>query len=269
MISLPNTIPDIIRITTDIFAIFILSYISYKLLRNTRAIPVIFGLLLLLGISVIAKKFNLETLEWAFESLSSYFIIAFLVALQPEIRKVFYRLGDVGFIATFLNTHNIDITEIISAITIMKEEKTGALLVIDSNLTVSQHIDAGVELNARLSKELLLSIFYGENPLHDGAVIIQKNKIVFAAAYLPLSQSEQLKKTHGSRHRAGLGIAEESDAFVIIVSEQRKKVSIAFMGILWENIENKELENILITFMNGKLRENWGTLFEMRNSSSN
>ena len=269
MISLPNSLLDILRTFIDMGFIFILIYVSYKFLKNTRAIPVIVGLLILMLISAIAKKTNMATLVWAFESLSGYFIIAFLVALQPEIRKVLYRLGEVGWVPTFFRAHSMNVDEIIDAISQMKEDKTGALIVFTNSISLAQHIEGGVELHARISKELLLSIFYGENPLHDGAVIIQNNRILLAATYLPMSNSSQLKRTHGARHRAGLGISEETDSFVIIVSEQRRKVSVAFLGILLENIDFIELKNILTIFSNGTLKEKWTDLSSKRLEGKN
>ena len=256
-----NRLSDLIDIL-DIFIVAAILYYIYVLLRHTKGVPVLIGLGILLGIALVAQVSNLEALSWLFEILSNYFVIAILVILQPEMRRFFYRVGEGSWLRNFYTVTKINIEEILSAVSHMYAERTGSLIVIANKIDLEQILEGGVTLHAKLSKELLLSIFHGDNPLHDGAVCISGDLIASASTYLPLSNSNQLKKTHGARHRAGLGITEDSDAFVIIVSEKRKKISIAFSGYLVENIELNILRSLLLAFNENRLNEEWNSMFE-------
>ena len=225
----PSSFSDGLSSILDILIIAILIYYAYQWLKDTRAVPVVIGLMILTGISILARLFQLETLEWLFDALSAYMIIAIIVTLQPEMRRIFYRIGKIGWLNYFFQARrNININPIIKAVSQMKKEKIGALIILLNQIDLNQLKEGGIELDAKISKELLVSIFYGENPLHDGAILIENDKILYVATYLPMSTSPQLKKTHGARHRAALGIAEESDALAIIVSEEKKKGLFSF-----------------------------------------
>ena len=266
-----NSIFDRLSYLSDILDILIVAgilYYIYVLLRRTRGVPVLIGLGILLGIALIAQISNLETLGWLFEMLSNYFVIAILIILQPEMRRLFYRVGEGSWFRNFYTAPKVNTEEIVQAVSHLFGEKTGALIVIINKIDLEQVLEGGVAIHAKLSKELLLSIFYKKNPLHDGAICISGDMIVSAATYLPLSNSNQLKKTHGARHRAGLGISEDSDALAIIVSEEKNRISAAFSGHLVENIELNTLRSLLLAFNDNILKEKWNFIFKKKTGSS-
>jgi diadenylate cyclase len=252
---------SLIRNIIDILFVALFIFYIYKLIRHTRATPVIMGMGLLFLISLFSRLVKLETVTWIFEGFSAYVIIAIIVILQPELRRLFYRLGETRLYRLLFQTRNIPIEEVIQACQQMMDEKTGALIVIVNHIGLRHLAEGGIMLQANLSKELLISIFYGENPLHDGAVIVEGQQIISAATYLPLSSSSQLKKTHGARHRAGLGISEDSDALSIVVSEEKKSISACYMGEIKENIDTIKLKSLLSAFNNDKLTDEWESLF--------
>lgn len=250
-----------IRNLIDIFLVALFIYYIYKLIRHTRATPVIIGMAILFVVSLFSRLLGLETVTWIFEGFSAYVLIAIIVILQPELRRLFYRLGETRLYRLLFQTRNIPIDEIFQASLQMMEEKTGALMVIVNHIGLRHLSEGGIALQANLSRELLLSIFYGENPLHDGAVLIEGQQIISAATYLPLSSSSRLKKTHGARHRAGLGISEESDALSLVVSEEKKQISLCYMGEIRENVDPIKLKSLLTAFNNDKLTEEWQSIF--------
>ncbi len=244
----------------DILFITAIAYVVYRLIKNTRAIPVLSGFLLVFFVFVVAQWLNLETLEWLFEKTSSYVIIAILLILQPELRKMFYRMGVLRWMP---KTPNIDSDRLIiieEAVQYFQAHKIGALLVLTNTEEVYEIIEMGIKLRAKLSVELLISIFYPGNPLHDGAVCIDNEGIVSAANFLPLSNSILLSSTHGSRHRAGLGVSEEADVLVIIVSEETGTLSLAYSGKLRLRVSPKLLHSTLNHFHEHTLKERWATL---------
>ena len=248
----------------DISIVTIIIYSLYRLLHHTRAVPVLIGLSILFIIARATKALQLETISWLFEVFSNYFIIGVLITLQPEMRRLFYRIGEGGWIRNFYNTSKVNAEEIILGASSILEKELGALIVIFNKTGLDQITEAGIPLGAQLSKELLITIFYDKNPLHDGAVIIKGGKIISASTYLPLSNSSKIKQTHGARHRAGLGISEESDALVIILSEEKKEISVAFSGNLQENISIETLRYLLIAFNNNQLNEQWISRFQKK-----
>ncbi|RME92581.1 MAG: TIGR00159 family protein, partial [Candidatus Hydrogenedentota bacterium] len=256
------------RNIADILIVAFLIYQVYRRISHTRAVPVIIGFFLLFAMSYIARLLHLDTLRTVFDVISGYLVIALIVVLQQELRRFFYQLGQTKWYRAFVATQQVNVEEILSASTQMAEEKIGALIVLVNKQSLAQLVDGGIELDAILTRELLVSIFYEGNPLHDGAVIIEGERIVSAANYLPLSNSSQLKRTMGARHRSGLGISEESDAFVIIVSEEKGRISVCFLGNLKENINAVELKSLLGAFNANRLEEEWKLLFEKDISSA-
>jgi diadenylate cyclase len=251
----------IIKNLIDILLVAFFTYQVYKLLRHTRATPVLIGMVILFTVSLISRLVQLETVTWLFESVSSYILIAVIVILQPELRRIFYRLGQTKWYRMLFQTQEIPVDEILQASLQMAEEKTGALMILVNRIGLRHISEAGIVLQARVSRELLLSIFYMENPLHDGAVLIEGGQILSAATYLPLSNSSKLKKTHGARHRAGLGISEDSDALALVVSEEKGKVNVCYMGDIQEALDPIKLKSLLTAFNNDRLSEEWNTLF--------
>jgi len=245
----------------DILLVAFFTYNIYKLLRHTRATPVLIGLGILLAISILSRIFHLETLNWLFESVSGYILIAVIVILQPELRRVFYKLGQTKWYRFFFQIRDVPVEEIIQALLQFSEEKTGALVVLVNRIGLRHLSEAGIQLQARVSRELLVAAFYGENPLHDGAVLVEGSIILSAGTYLPLSSSTQLRKTHGARHRAALGISEESDALALVVSEEKGYISACYLGVMKEKLDVIKLKSLLSAFNNNKLNEEWDKLF--------
>lgn len=253
---------DLIKNIIDILLVTVLAYQAYRLLRHSRATPVLIGMAILFIISLFSRLVQLETVTWLFESVSSYILITVIVILQPELRRMFYQIGQARWYRLLFKAQEIPVDEILQASHQLAEEKTGALIVVVNQIGLRHISEGGIMLQGKVSRELLLSIFYGKNPLHDGAVILEGSQLISAATYLPLSSSTKLKKTHGARHRAGLGISEESDALAIIVSEEKGKISLCYMNDLQENIDTIKLKSLLTAFNNDRLDEEWASFFK-------
>lgn len=246
----------------DILLVTFLLYQLYRLISRSRALPVVWGLLIILMLIPVASILHLETLKWIFDLIADFIIIAVIVSLQPELRRLFYRIGQARWYRSLVPIQQVPVEEISQAVQQLAEEKTGALIVIVNRIGLRQLMEAGIMLRANISRELLLSIFYGENPLHDGAVLIEGNSILSAASYLPMSSSTQLKRTHGARHRAGLGISEESDALVIVVSEEKGYITLAHQGELVEKADISDVKSVLMAFNSSRVEEEWERLFK-------
>ena len=197
--------------------------------------------------------FHLNAILWIFVNAVGVGITAIIILFQPELRKVLEQLGQKEIVPSFFGAgtddksglSDRDIEELVRGIYTMAKEKTGALIVIEQQIDIQRYIDTGIVLDADISSGLLISIFEEGRPLHDGAVIIRGKKIVAATCYLPLSNNMQLSKDMGTRHRAAVGVSEESDSFTIIVSEETGKVSIAKGGEIIRGISGDLLKEQL------------------------
>lgn len=249
----------------DFIEIFIIAYVLYKVLlwfRGKQAWTVFKGILILIGSALIAYIMEFNTILWIFANTINVGIIAVFIMFQPELRSALEQLGKSNFARNFLlfadgRESNGRITEeninqILQATEVMSKAKTGALIVMEREVDLSDYIKTGIMLNANISKELLLNIFEHNVPLHDGAVIIRGQQIVAATCYLPLSDNMSISKELGTRHRAGVGISEQSDAIVIIVSEETGKISIVVGGNLVRAVDSQYLKNKLINLLGKK-----------------
>ncbi len=221
----------------DIIDIIIVTYIFYKLylvMRGTIASQIFLGLTLIILASLIAQTFNMKSLGWIFSRLTDIWVIAIIILFQPEIRRLLLVIGRTRFARYFLKINASEtINEIIEGLTELQQRKQGALIVISMGDRLTSFVETGEQLQAKVSKELLISIFNTKSPLHDGAVIINNNTIVAARCILPLSSVEKIEnKKLGTRHRAGLGASEDVNAMVIILSEETGSLSIAEDGKL-------------------------------------
>lgn len=248
------------RAIIDIALVTLVVYYGYRLVRQSRAVPILGGVALFLALTFLSHRGQLETLSWLFDSISAYFVIAILVVLQPELRRLFYQIGQARWYRTLIQVQQVPVDEIAIAIKHMSETKCGAIIAVVNKVGLKQFSESGVQLAAKVTRELVSAIFFGKNPLHDGAVIIEGSVIVAAACYLPMSASSEIKRSHGARHRAALGLSEDSDALVLVVSETNGKVSLAFLGEMKENIDQARLRKILIAFNQNYLVEEWETL---------
>lgn len=234
----------------DILIVTYLLYRGYLLIAGTRAVQILLGLLVLLIIAILSQFLKLTTLNWLLKNLSSYVFIGLIILFQPELRRILSQVGQNRFLAGVLDKEGVPLDEIVNAAKTLAKDKTGSLMVIEKEMGLKNYIETGTKLDAILSDELLRNIFQYKSPLHDGAVIVSNNKIASAACYLPLSDSRQLKKIHGARHRAGLGISEESDAVVLITSEENGSISLASEGRLYYNVDSLDLKNMMLKFLN-------------------
>ncbi len=237
----------------DIIDILIVSYVIYKIMlwiKETRAWSLFKGVVVVLIIFAISSILNFNTLYWIISNMFNVGIVAVIVLFQPEIRKALEQLGKGNFIKSLMKTDdtqqkvsNSTINEIIKAAKIMANARTGALIVIEKEVPLGDFEQTGILIDAVISNQLLVNIFENKTPLHDGAVIIRNNKVKAAACILPLSPNVA-KHDFGTRHRAAIGASEVSDAYVLVVSEERGEISIAKNGKLHTNLNEKQIRNI-------------------------
>ncbi|WP_293443333.1 diadenylate cyclase CdaA [Persephonella sp.] len=233
----------------DVIDIILVSVIIYYLLKfiiGTRGWQILIGLFFLLFIWLAAKILHLTTIEWVFDNLWSIGIFILIVVFQPEIRRGLAKIGERGLLRYSLLSKKKAIDEIIRAATFLAERKIGALIVFERSIDLENYTEGCVKLDADISLELLISIFIPQTPLHDGAVIIKDQRIASARCFLPLTINPNIPKNIGTRHRAGIGISEETDAVALIVSEERGEISLALDGKLHRNLDPLTLRNMLI-----------------------
>ena len=241
----------------DVLEMIILAFLLYqamKWMKNTRAWSVVKGLAVILIFMAIAEVLDMTTIIWIGKSLFTLVAVAIIVALQPEIRRLIEDLGKNNFLTNLvlLGEKQIDgrfsdktKNEIISACYEMGRARTGALIVIEADSTLEEYERTGIEVDGIVTSQLLINIFEHNTPLHDGAVIIRGDRVQSATCYLPLSDNRSLSKDLGTRHRAGVGISEVTDALVIIVSEENGKVSVAQNGELFRSLDVMDLRKKL------------------------
>lgn len=242
-----NKIP--IFVILDILIITFILYKIYILLSRTRAIQLLFAIILIILFDFLAKQLYLETLSWVIKNISAYLVFGIIVLLQPELRRLLGEIGNMPIFNWINPKIGTSIDIIVEAVIELAENKIGSIICIIQEIKPDFVIEKSVKLDAIITKELLLSIFYKENPLHDGAVIIEKNRINAAACFLPVSNSPLLKTTHGARHRAAMGMAEETDAIVIVTSEESGKISIMYNGQMFSPISKEELKQKILSFI--------------------
>jgi len=237
----------------DLIDILIVSFIIYKILilvKGTRAARMLIGVGVLLAISLFSRFLELYTLDWLIQSFWTQIVLVLIILFHPEIRKALAQMGQTPFLHRFTSAGEMkSIEEIVKASQSMANKKIGALIVFEREVSLSEYVEIGVPLDAKVTKELLLSIFHPTSPIHDGAVIIKGNRVVAAGCFLPIKLGSGLSKTYGTRHRAAVGITEETDAIAVIVSEETGSISVAVNG---------ELESFLDM---AKLREKLTNLF--------
>lgn len=250
---------------SDIVEIIIIAVIMYYLIlwfRKSRAWGLLKGILVLLIFMFIASIFHLTTLLWIINKTLNVGIIAIVIIFQPELRRALEELGKKNVIFKLFKLGDSLIDEELSDKTVdeitrasleLARTKTGALMVIKQEHDLGQYVDTGIKLDANVTSQLLINIFEKNTPLHDGAIVIEGDKIVAATCYLPLSDSISLSKDLGTRHRAGLGVSEVSDCIVIIVSEETGSISIAKEGKLIRYADAAMLKNEL---MKTQVKEN-------------
>ena len=238
---------------TDVLDILIVAFIVYKVLgfiRETRAEQLAKRLLILVIITLASKALHLYTLNWILSGLMTVGVVALVVIFQPELRRALEHLGRSRFVNVLNGVDKEEakrmVLEMVEAIDSMSSSRTGALIVIEGEITLNDIVETGTVIDAAVSAEMIGNIFYEGAPLHDGALIIRGDRLHAAGCVLPLTQNKQLSKELGTRHRAGIGITENSDAMVIIVSEETGVISIAQNGNLTRFVDVKKIEKTLL-----------------------
>lgn len=236
---------------SNVVDIFIVAYILYKLfilIHETRAEQLIKGLVFIVVVMKLSQVFGLITLYWLIQNTLTVGLIALIIIFQPELRKALEHIGRSKFLTRKLFDSDEEIQRVVEEITIaainLSTIKTGALMVIEQETGLNDFMESGVKIDANVTYALLENIFVENTPLHDGAVLIRRDRIVTAACVLPLTE-QYLDKELGTRHRAGVGVTENSDAIAIIVSEETGNISLAINGKLTRNYTAEKLRNIL------------------------
>ena len=246
-----NDITTTIKAMIDIALVWILAYTVLKSLRNNvKMVFLLKGIIILIIVKIISDYFDLRTTGVILEYVLTWGILALIIIFQPEIRNGLEQLGKKQIITKHrsltLDEREKVVYEIMNAIDYMRKAKIGGLMIIEREISLNDYIEKSKSLDADISSDLLVSIFFPRNPLHDGGVIIQGNKITCAGAVFPISLNGKINKKLGTRHRAALGISEESDCIAIIVSEETGKISIAIEGMLNYNLSIDDARMILI-----------------------
>jgi diadenylate cyclase len=229
----------------DIAIIAFVIYRIYLMISGTRAIQVVKGLALIIFAAWFSQFLHLETVSWVLQQLIQVAVIAVIILFQPELRRMLTKLGQNRFFGAFFKESINIIDTLVSSVEGLSRNKTGALIVIEAKVGLKNYIETGVVIDGMLSNDLIFSIFRKESPLHDGAIIVRRDRVVAAKCILPLTDRHELLEGYGTRHFAALGLAEETDAFVIIVSEETGKVSLAWNGNIMLGITIKRLREQL------------------------
>ncbi|MBU7595995.1 diadenylate cyclase CdaA [Metabacillus halosaccharovorans] len=246
-----NDIPILhyLGIAIDILLVW---YVIYKLImvvRGTKAVQLLKGITVIIVVRMLSQYLGLSTLQWLMDQALTWGFLAIIIIFQPELRRALEQLGRGRLFSRSglpgEEDPEVTVEAIVKATDYMAKRRIGALMSIEKETGMSDYIETGISLNSRISSELLINLFIPNTPLHDGAVIIQKNQVAAAACYLPLSESPFISKELGTRHRAALGISEVTDSLTIIVSEETGNVSAARNGELHRNLSQEELRDIL------------------------
>ena len=249
----------------EILIIAVLLYYTLVWMKTTRAWILLKGLIVILAFLLLAYFFRMTTILWMAQNVLGFAVTALIVVLQPELRKALQQLGKKNIISSVLpfdNSHRVNeefsektINEITKACVEMGKVRTGALIVIEQKVSLRDYERTGIDVDGIVTSQLLINIFEHNTPLHDGAVIIQGNRVVSATCYLPLSDNLGLSKELGTRHRAGVGISEITDSLTIIVSEETGKISVAYEGELERNLDADSLRDRMHKILNNPVEE--------------
>lgn len=238
----------------DILIVAILIYYAFVLIKGTRATRIIYGIILLVFVLALGRVLQLQTLNWLLSHLTTLILVAIPIVFQPELRRGLERLGRIKIFkpsSIFLEKTTREMTQIISTTCqILTKNRIGALLVIKRKTGLDDIVETGEKINARLSLKLLLNIFFPNSPLHDGAVIISGSKILAAGCTLPLTENEKFYM-YGTRHRAAIGLSEETDAVGIVISEEKQIISLVVEGKI-KQISLSDLEKNLAELLKEK-----------------
>ena len=251
----------------DIVEVIIISFLLYQIMawiKHTKVWLLMKGIIIIIAFILLALFFGMHTIIWIVEHVLSLAVTAVIVILQPELRRALEELGRKTFVTNLITFEkptderfsDRTVNDLVKASFEMGKVKTGALMVIEQNVLLTEYERTGIEVDGLISSQLLINIFEHNTPLHDGAVIIRGNRVVSATCYLPLSDNMEISKELGTRHRAGVGISEVTDALTIIVSEETGHVSVTYEGKLYRNLDANELKEKISMIQNKEVEEN-------------
>jgi diadenylate cyclase len=231
----------------DIAIVSIVVYELLKLIRGTRAVQMAIGIAVVAGLFYMSLGLQLETLNWLIRNIIGYVVFAAIVLLQADIRRALMHLGRAPFFRRFERSESDDdtIEELVVATSTLSSKRTGAIIVVERRIGLRNFIESGIPLDAKLTYDLLVSIFQPTSPLHDGAVIVQGDRVAAAACFLPLTVNPRLSRDLGSRHRAALGVTEENDSVAIVVSEETGRVALIIDGAIERSLDADRLRTRL------------------------
>ena len=251
----------------DIVEVIIISFLLYQIMawaKHTKVWLLMKGIMIIMAFILLAVFFKMHTIVWIVQNVLSLAVIAVIVVLQPELRHALEELGRKSFITNVITFEkptderfsDKTVNDLVKASFEMGKVKTGALMVIEQNVLLTEYERTGIEVDGLISSQLIINIFEHNTPLHDGAVIIRGNRIVSATCYLPLSDNMGISKELGIRHRAGIGISEVTDALTIIVSEETGHVSVTYEGKLYRNLDANGLREKISMIQNKEVEDN-------------
>ncbi|MFC4620497.1 diadenylate cyclase CdaA [Camelliibacillus cellulosilyticus] len=242
---------NIIGLLRAVVDILIVTYIIYKLImviQGTKAVQLLKGIMVIVVVAFLSKRLELQTLNFIMTQAITYGILAIIIIFQPELRRALEQLGRGRFFSRELPEHEQreqSIDAIVKATSYMAKRRIGALMSIERETGLTDYIETGIPMNAKLTSQLLINIFIPNTPLHDGAVIIKNNEITAAACYLPLSESPLISKELGTRHRAAMGVSEVTDSLTVVVSEETGHISVTKNGEMYRDLTEEKLSELL------------------------
>jgi len=243
---------DLIRPLLDIAILSFLIYQMYKILIQTRAMQLLKGAMLIVMIYAAAFILELDTLRWIMNALATVLVIVLAVVFQPELRSIFTKIGQRDWFKSSSGAKPRQIESVLNAVDVLAGRRRGALIVFSRKMGLKNITDTGTLLDSELSSSLILTIFSYDTPLHDGAVIIHNGRITSAGCFLPLSEQTDIRRSFGTRHRAALGLAEETDAVVLIVSEETGAISLSYDANLYYDLSIEELRRKMKYLLNSR-----------------
>jgi diadenylate cyclase len=222
----------------DILLVAVLFYRLLILVKGTRSAQMYVGLLVIVLVGFVARWIDLIAVKWIVESLKTVWLIVFVILFQPELRHALAQFGRTRYFRSFVRADTYPVLgEVVRAVGTLAERRHGALIVVERNVGLRNFVETGTRVDAKVSAELLVTLFSPGSPLHDGAVILREDNVIAAACILPLSANPRTSVSLGTRHRAALGLSEETDAAIIVVSEQSGGISVAYRGALKQRLD--------------------------------
>lgn len=234
----------------DIGVIAFLAYRALDLIRGTRAARMLLGLIVVFVVFFFSQAFDLYTVNWVLDTFLSSILLVIVVIFQSDIRRALTQVGSGPFFAADQGLQRGDVDEVVRAAVTMATKRVGALIVFERGVGLSEYIEGGTTVDAAISRELILSIFLPASPIHDGAVIISERRVAAAGCFLPLTANPNVSKALGTRHRAAIGVTEETDAVVLVVSEEDGRISLVTDGRMVRDLDaanlREKLEHLLV-----------------------